>query len=182
MSRRPPRLSRSVLLAAMLVALAGCGSSQQKFAPACPKLSLLPDAGDLVRFTGAPGAPHDVRALEVAAHVAAVPAHCESAGKDEVRAVLQLVADVRRGPAFRGEDLTIPYFIAITQNGRVLDELNYTLPVRFQPNADQARVTGSDVSFTVPISRTVSAAAFHLYLGFRLTPAELAYNRQAAPR
>jgi len=181
MSPRPPRLPRLVPLAVMLLALVGCGTDETKFAPVCPKLSLLQDASDLLRFAGPPGAPHDARSMLLAAHIVAVPAHCGLAGTDEVRAVLNLVAEVRRGPAATGDTATIPYFVAITQNGHVLDELNYTLSAKFRPNVATMTVKGGDVDFTLPVSRTVSAAAYHLYVGFRLSPAELGYNRQAAP-
>jgi hypothetical protein len=54
----PASLPRPLRQAALLlVALAsGCASSQEQFAPVCPRLSLLRDAGDLTRFAGPEGA------------------------------------------------------------------------------------------------------------------------------
>jgi len=181
MSLRPFRLPRLAPLAALL-ALAGCGSDQPQFAPPCPRLSLLQDASDIVRFAGAAGAAKDPRTITYAARITAVPAHCEAAGTNEVRAVMHIVAQVRRGPAATGDTVAIPYFIAITQDGRVLDELNYTLGAKFAGNVDVVTAQGGTIDFSVPVTPAVSAAAYHLYVGFRLSPDELAYNRQAAPQ
>ncbi|HET9019705.1 MAG TPA: hypothetical protein VFN46_08965 [Acetobacteraceae bacterium] len=177
---RPLRLSRPVVLAATLLALAGCESSGPQFAPTCPQLSLLQDAGEVVRFGGAPDAPKDARSLALAAHIAAVPASCENAGPGEVRARVNLLARVRRGPAATGDTASVPYFIAITENGKVLNELDRTLAVKFRPNVDEVTAGGEAVEITLPVTKTTTAAAYHLYVGFRLTKAELAYNRGAA--
>ena len=180
MPRRPLRLPRPVVLAAALLALAGCESAPPKSLPTCPQLSLLQDAGDLMRFTGAPDAPKDARSLALAAHISAVPASCSSAGPGEVRARVNVVALVRRGPAARGDTAVVPYFIAVTENGKVLNEIDRTLAVKFRPNVDEVTARGEPAEITLPVTKTKSAAAYHLYVGLRLTHAELAYNRGSA--
>ena len=183
MSSRPFRPLRSAAMAALLPLLAACGGGggdEAQFAPACPQLSLLRDAADLTRFAGPPGTPQDARTLMLAAQITAVPATCGPGGKGEVRARLQLQALLRRGPAAQGDTVAVPYFVAVTEQGNVLSELDHTLTAKFRPNVDEIRANANRVELLLPITTTKSAAAYHLYVGFRLTPAELAYNRQTA--
>jgi hypothetical protein len=179
MSPRLLRAPRPAIAAAALL-LAGCQAPGTQFAPACPQLSLLQDAGDLTRFAGPPGAPRDARSLAYAARITAVPAHCANAGPGEVRATLHVVAQLRRGPAASGSTVRVPYFVALTEGEQVLGEQDFALAVTFQNNVDRASANGEDIQVTLPVSKTKTAAAYHIYVGFRLTPDELAYNRQAA--
>jgi hypothetical protein len=175
----PARVSRSAVVLLALLA-AGCDTNEAAFPPACPKLSLLADAADLTRFGGPPGAPRDAGTLALAAHITAVPAKCEPGGANKVRARLQVAADVRRGPAARGDTAQVPFFVALTEQGRILNEKDDVLTARFRPNVDQVRVTSNELILDLPVSKNKGAAAYHLYVGFRLTPDELAYNRQVA--
>ncbi|MDA8248358.1 MAG: hypothetical protein M0Z28_04200 [Rhodospirillales bacterium] len=181
MSPRSLRLPHAALAVAALLPLAGCSSGQKKVAPVCPQLSLLQDAVDLTRFSGPPDAPQDARTLVLAARIAAVPAKCEDGAPGEVRARLTVLAQLRRGPAAAGDTAQVPYFIAVTEGDQVLSEHDHMLGVKFPPNADQVTATGGEVVLNLPVTKTRTAAAYHLYVGFRLTPAELAYNRQTHP-
>ena len=184
MPPRPPRVSRPAAAAAALLLpllVAGCDPNETAFAPACPKLSLLRDAADVTRFAGPPGAPHDAGTLALAAHITAIPAKCEPGGKDKVRARLQVAADVRRGPAAPGDTANVRFFVALTEQDRILNEKDDVLTAKFRPNVDQVRVTSNELILDLPVSKGKTAAAYHLYVGFRLTPDELAYNRAQAP-
>lgn len=180
MSLRLLHLSRRGVAAAALLLLAGCAGTTKAVAPVCPQLSLLQDAADLTRFAGPPGTPKDARALVMAADITAVPARCSSGGRDIVRATLSLHAQVRRGPQARGDVVQVPYFIAVMEGGKVLAEKDFTLPVQFRPNVDMVNAAGAPVDLNLPVTRTKSAAAYHIYVGFRLTHDELAYNRAQA--
>ncbi len=182
MPSRPFRPLRRAAMAALLPLLAACGGGgeEAKFAPACPQLSLLRDAADITRFAGAPGAPHDASTLMLAARITAVPATCGSGGPGQVRARLQLDALLRRGPATHGDTVAVPYFVAVTENGNVLSEEDHLLTATFRSNVDEIRAHAAPVELLLPVTKTKSAAAYHLYVGFRLTPDELAYNRRTA--
>ncbi len=169
----------AVAAAVLSVTLAGCGSST-KLAPVCPQLSLLEDAADLTRFSGPVGTPRDARSLMLAAGISAVPAKCGLAGKSAVEAVLHVEAQMRRGPAASGDTAQVPYFVAITEGDHVLTEQDFVLGATFRPNVDQVAARGQDITLTFPISKTKTAAAYHIYIGFRLTAEELAYNRETA--
>lgn len=166
----------AVLLGAGL--LAGC-DTQQQFPPACPSLALLRDAADLTRY--APGG-HDIRGLILDAKIVAAPANCSFDSPTKVRATLNAAFDVTRGPAATGRAISIPYFVAVTRNGQILDESDYALVGAFPPNTDSTRLVGDEIDLVFPVTKDVSAAAYQVFVGFRLTPDELAINRQRGPR
>lgn len=176
MSRRRPA---TLLLSAMLGAatVAGCESAEQ-FPPICPSLALLKDAADLQRFAGSG---RDISEMVVQARLTAVPATCTRADPTHVRTRLQVAMDVTRGPAAQGGTLEVPYFVGVTEAGRVLDEQDYSMAASFPPNIDQIQATGDSIDLLLPITREKTAAAYQIFVGFRLSPGELAGNRAHAP-
>ncbi len=175
---RPGLFRRAALPGAMLLlsaAVGGCESTENKFAPACPQLSLLEDASDLTRFAGPT---QDAATLVLTARISAVPAHCSSGGPGKVKATLHVVADVVRGPAATGTSATVPYFVALVDGDKILNEQDFVLRPAFRPNSDRVSVRDLDIDLTMPVTKTHSAAAYQIFVGFRLTPAELAYNRK----
>jgi hypothetical protein len=177
-----PRLPRhAALLLAALVG--GCAPPVSKFVPVCPQLSLLKDAADITRFAGpagSAGAPQDSRDLLVIGRISAVPARCANAPNDKIHAIVNVTAQLRRGPAAKGDSASVPYFIAVTDGDRVLAERDFVLTGKFTANVDQVTVTGEEIDLTLPVSKTKTGAAYHVYVGLRLTPEELAYNRRQA--
>ena len=53
---------------------------------------------------------------------------------------------------------------------------------RFRPTWIEERATSDDISMVFPVSAAESAAAYTIYVGFRLTPEQLQYNRRNAAR
>ena len=172
----PHRLAAPCLLLAAM-GLAGCESTDQ-FPPICPSLSLLKDAADLQRFAGGG---RDISELVVQARLTAVPATCTRADPTHVRARLQVAMTVTRGPAAQGGRLEVPYFVGVTEAGRVLDEQDYRLAATFPANIDQQQVSGEPIDLLLPITRAKTAAAYQIFVGFRLSPEELANNRAQKP-
>ncbi|KAA5613687.1 hypothetical protein [Rhodovastum atsumiense] len=180
MSRHRPAIPFLCTAALLLLAaggLAGC-TRPDAFAPACPQLTLLPEGADLTRFRGTG---RDVTDLVIDAHLTAVPANCHNADKAgrKVEAKLKVAMSVARGPAMQGRDVTVPYFIAVTENGRVLDRQEYAMRAQFPPNTDRMDQVSPEVSLIFPVSAEKSAAAYQIWVSFQLTPEELAYNRRS---
>jgi hypothetical protein len=171
------RFARLAAPAALLLAglAAGCGTPEDKFPPVCPGLSLVRDASRLTRFAGAG---RDATDMVLHAEITAVPAKCEAADATHVRATLSVNADLTRGAA-ASADATVPvtYFLAITEGERVWQEQDFPLTVRFTSGRNRLTIAGDEIELLLPVSKKKSAAAYRLHVGFRLTPAELAYNR-----
>lgn len=159
----------------MSLALAGCANSGEQFAPPCPTLTLLTDAGDLTRFAGTG---RDVTDLALAARISAVGAKCARESKSAVKATVNIVADVARGPAFAGRVVDIPYFIAITEAGRIIDKRNFVARVEFPANVSRVPFMGPEIDLSLAISPEKNATVYKIFVGFSLTPDELAYNRR----
>lgn len=169
-------LSSLLPLALATGTLAGCSGSGPQFPPPCPSLSLLRNAADFSRYAAAG---RDLSDLALQARITAVPATCTWAeGRAKVRATLQVTFDLTRGPAASSRSVSAPYFVAVTKGERVLDEQDYTLSARFPPNTDHAQFSSEKVDLLLPVSPTESAAAYQIYVGFRLSPEELQANRQ----
>ena len=173
-SPMPDTASISRLAAlAMLTVLAGC-VADEKFAPDCPGLTLLPDAADLSRYR--PGG-RDLTDMALDAKINGVPAQCSRAGAGTIAARMNVTFAVSRGPAATGRNAVLAYFVGVTDGGQVLDEQDYQLPVAFPGNTDTVALNGQEITLNFPVSAEKSAAAYRIFVGFRLTPEQLAANR-----
>lgn len=179
MSRSPSRLATPILLAGLLAMLAGCGPKKDEFAPACPRASPVWEAADLSRYQDATAARlQDIRGMVLSGRLVGIPAKCEPGDKPT-----QLAADVgvtfqfTRGPAMQGRAVEVPFFLAVSEGGRILDKKIFSAHIAFPPNVDQVTWSADPVHMVFPISPTKSGAAYVVLAGFQLTPEELAYNR-----
>ncbi len=169
------------LAAALIVPAlaAGCGQSDDTFAPICPTLALVKDGADITRFNGRG---QDVTDLVVAGRITAVPAACSWGGRNVVKSSLRVSMSVFKGPAAQGRVINLPYFVAVTLNGNVVDKQNFVYPVSFPPNVDRVSVTSDEVQLRMSISKEAPASMYRVYVSFALNPEELAFNRRQNAR
>jgi hypothetical protein len=176
----PPRRAAAILLAGLLASLAGCGPGKDQFPPVCPHADLLWQAADLSRYRDeSTGATQDLRDLVLSARVVGIPAKCQqgdSAG--QVAADVGFTMQLTRGPAMQGREVDLPYFLAATEGGRILDKKIYAAHIVFPPNTDQIAWTADPVHMVFPVSATKTGAAYTVLAGFQLTEQELAFNRR----
>jgi hypothetical protein len=177
--QRMSGLPAGLLLAAAAASLGAC-ARPDAFAPACPRLALLPDGADLTRFAGTG---HDITDLVLDAHLTAVPASCRWANDahKQVEAKLQVTMTVSRGPAMPGRTIDVPYFVAVGEGDTIYDKQINTGRVDFPANTDRLNLTSSEISLLFPVSHEKSAAAYKIWVSFQLTPDELALNRSRTP-
>ncbi len=164
----------ALALVLVLALLAGCAPAP-KFAPACPNLRLLTDAGDLASFNGRG---QDVTNLLVSARILAIPAICKPGGPGLTAATMHVHLQVQRGPALPGRVTRVPLFVTIMDGDTVREQQDYGLNVEFPANVDTVIIDTPDIDMNFPISTQKSAAAYTIYVGFRLTPEQLQYNRR----
>ena len=163
-------------LAALLLAglASSCGPAPDQFAPECPGLAVLRDGGEITRFANTG---RDATDMVLKAKITAVPAKCQRDGRTAVLSTLNVQADVARGPAAKADSTPATYFIAVMDGNKVLQQRDFLLTAQFPPNADKTTFKSEDIELTVPVSAEKSAAAYQIYVGFRLSAEELAYNR-----
>lgn len=178
-----PRLAAPALLAMTLPMFASCAPKGDAFPPACPRADLLWEAADLTRYVDtAAAANQDVRGLVLSGRFLGIPAKCQAGSRPtEVTADVGVVIQLARGPAMQGRVVDVPFFLAVTEGGRILDKQNYQAHITFPPNVDNFTYTSESVHMIFPVDATKSAAVYTVLAGFQLTPAELDYNR-AHPR
>ena len=172
-AKTSPRIAACAVLAALL--LAGCGAKPEQFAPACPELKLLRDAADLTRMRGQGS---DLTDLVVNARVVAVPGSCSEGSKGTVKAMIQVTFEATRGPAAPSRVIELPYLVTVLRGDRIIQQKPYVLPVEFAANVDRARFTGEEIDMVFPVSPEIPASDYRIYVSFRLTADELAFNRK----
>ena len=173
---RTARLHAGRWAAGTLAALALAGCTPSGFPPACPQLSLIQNASTLVQVAGKANQ-RDIRDLVLAARIEAVPASCSFAAAHTVGAQLRVHFTLERGPAATSPDVQLHYFVAATEGKTILDEKDFVVKGVFPPNAYQMTLVGEPIHFRFPVGADQSAARYHIYVGFRLTKAQLDYNR-----
>ncbi|MBW8268101.1 hypothetical protein [Caldovatus aquaticus] len=168
------------------VPAAGCGgegASQPPLPATCPRIGILGEAADLVRYR--PGAGQDLSALELEARVTGFQARCDYVNRGramEVRLTVGLQAE--RGPAARAASAELPWFVAVTDAGEeaILNKREFVTRVGFPPNVGRARATSEEISVTLPLGQGRDFGDYALLVGFQLTPEELALNRRRGLR
>ena len=174
------RLNQAMTLLALLVpVLAGCGGSEEAFAPACPNVGLVRDAADLVRYRGTG---RDLTDLVLNGRLTGVGGSCKRDGSSTVVTTVQVGMELQRGPAAPGRQAQLAYFVAVLDGDRILDKQVFRLRAEFPANADRLRLSGDDVELRLPVKPDKTAAAYRIQIGFQLTPLELEVNRRRLGR
>lgn len=176
--RPAPTLALPAVLASVL-ALAGCGTSKQDaFPPPCPSVRILPGAGDLTR---SPSGGRDLTDVALQGRITGVSGDCKLSGRDTEQVDVSIQAALTRGPA--GAPVAqVPYFVAVSEGDRILNKQVMTATARFGDNGDRVQLTLGPTELQLSVSAGKSAAAYTVWVGFQLTPDELAHNREAGSR
>lgn len=170
------------LLSAIATAsLAGCGGAPvtTTFPPACPHAGILADAADITRYR--PGG-RDLTDLVLDGRITSVSGDCTREDRRTLIVTARATLQLTRGPAARGPIEPVPVFVAVSENGRLLDRQAYNVVPSFPGNSDTLTATTDDVTLKLPISPEKPGSAYDLVVGFQLTPDELAINRRRGPR
>jgi hypothetical protein len=182
MPPRPPVLPTFAVLLTT-AALAACSSPkdvQTSFAPRCPRAQILADAADLTRYRTATS--HDLTDMVLDGRITGVQGQCARGDDGQLNTTIRAGVSLTRGPAARGRDAMAPMFVAVVRNGEVLDKAIFRLEAQFPSNTDSLQLVSNDVNLTLPVGPKLSGPDYSVYVGFQLTPDELAANRKRGPR
>lgn len=161
--------------------LTGCASDPDRQGP-CPIVGILKEAEAVTAF--APGAGQGAGAVMHRVELRNVAVECtyRNKGEDNERVVSELTFDIaaQGGPQLRQSQIDVPYFVAVTRDGRsVLARTEYTSRlegVGAQPIAESERIR----AVTIPIAEGLTGASYEVIVGLVLTPEQVAYNRAQA--
>ena len=174
--RCPPRAlaghAAAFAFLGVLTALSACADSAST--PACPVVAKLPDADRLTRFSGSG---HDLTDVAFEARIGDVSATCDydESGYD-VTAKVQFLGT--RGPAVAAaagvEQGSFGYFVAIVDStSKVLARQEFDSNFQFQAKTRSGVV--EELEQKIPPSS--GTAPYTIFIGFQLSPDELAFNR-----
>jgi hypothetical protein len=161
--------------------LAGCDSGVTRFPIACPKPAILAEGADLTRYR--PGAPTDLTGLESDARLVRVEGECgRGQGGVDVQLAVGFVID--RGPASHSRTVDLPWFVAVVDNRdqQVLSERSFVDRIMFNPNETRASRLSQQVEVSLPVGEGRRPQDYTIYVSFRLTPEQLAFNRRRGVR
>lgn len=170
-----PRLA--VLLGLLI---AGCTSGDKDLAP-CPSARVLADPSELTRFGDGSG--RDPTDIVFEASFLRVAGECRY-DKDggEIAVELAVVLDMRKGPANADNKARFGYFIALTQvvpgtEPVVLKREAVPVEIDFAPGR-VGLIRTDKLELVIPRADAQDVRNYRLFLGFELTPDELAFNRR----
>lgn len=162
------------LAAAVVLSLSGCAGKDESGLP-CPDTGIIQDAGRLVAFS--PASSQDPAQLQVEAAFDNYRGACRYVD-GKVEFLLEIDVAAKRGPA-AGVDITqaaLPYFVAILDpQENILQRQGFTSKVPF--DATGVGMKTEKYVLRLPLEDTKTVRQYKVVMGFELTPAQLAYNR-----
>ncbi|WP_298370735.1 hypothetical protein [Azospirillum sp.] len=171
-----------VVLATAVVGLSGCSGFGPKDPAeallACPKVSIIRDLSEVTVLR--PGG-RDLTDLESRAALADFSGNCEytSAGVT-VNVNVFLIAE--RGPAMKSDSAKYQYFVALAKpDDSIVSKVYFDTDVAFPAGQPRAG-SKEELAPKIPLPKDANAKDWKVYLGFQLTPEQLAFNRAQLKR
>ncbi len=168
------------LLSLGALALSGCsslglGGGGDTAALACPKVAIVRDLSEVTQFR--PGGGRDLTDVVSRAALADFSGNCEYAS-DGVTVNVNLFLVAERGPALQGNQASYRYFVAVAKPGedRPSSKSEFDATITFEPGKPRAG-SREELAPRIPLPKDVNARDWNIFVGFQLSPEELAFNR-----
>jgi hypothetical protein len=157
------------------VSVLGC-TSERKLAE-CPSVSVLVDTGALpVMRTPDSNNPAD---LVYTAHIVDANRDCDMPKYTRhVDASVDIHFQAERAKPGEAASYKVPYFVALTTEGKVLAKQQFWADFAFDQGATTSDFSDSVNSLSLTVAHDKRAADYGIIVGFQLTKSQLAYNRK----
>lgn len=174
MPRRRP--GHAWLLGAVLVLLAACGSDEQITVLTCPQVYIVQEAARYTEW--APGGGRDLIDIRYDADIVNVEWLCTFlTDKNRVDMEARFAMRVLMGPAAPARQVRLPYFVAVADpSGTIVAKQVFGMDIAFPGNALEIAHIES-VLQRISYGRIADAARYTVYIGFQLSPEQLAEVR-----
>ncbi len=148
----------------------------------CPQVAVLQQAQTVTLFL--PGR-SDVASQISTVQMTSVSGACTYKKKHhegllEVKLTVNFMAD--NGPANNGQQITLPWFVAITQGNQIIEKKDYQITLKF--NGNMSTTAASSKPVKIELAAVPASADVQILTGVQMTPAQLAYaaaHPNAAP-
>lgn len=173
MSSIRPLAKALLLFVGLGLLVAACSQTKQAI---CPKVAILDRTSKLTVF--GPGA-QSADNIQWAGEMKNIKVKCSY--QDDTYRVMEADVSVdmilRKGPAMQGDSVTFNYFVIVTdRRGKVLRKRIFPSTVNF---GGARAVTRREDSWQLyNLARGLGGAAYEIWVGYQLTPAQLEYNRK----
>ena len=167
-------------VAIVTLLLAACrGPLDQGTVGNCPPTAILEDAGELARYKPASAkAPTDVVFRTKMTTFSGI---CDFDAKT-IDIELGISIEAVRGPANTTDKAEFAYFVAILKKDKtVLTRTEFPIIAAFE-RQDTRFNFAENVTVSIPRRKNDSTSDYIVYLGFEMTPEELAHNRRRQRR
>jgi len=164
-----------LVLAAVGLFLSGCSLFRnEEVARACPRLGIVADAAELVRYRE--GAGRDITDQLLTAKFSDVSGNCRyDKASANVDMKVSIVAE--RGAAMHEPGAEVEYFVAVTGPGdEILAKENFRSRLEFG-GRNRAGIV-EELAQRIPMPSDTDGSGYSVLVGFQLTPEELANNRR----
>jgi len=163
---------------AAAMAVAACSSSPSP-PSACPKVAVLNELSELVRFR--PGAGRDLTDVELQAKFASFAFGCRYE-KDAVAIEIDIQIESTRGPALAANRTTFEYFVAVTNPaGEITAKEAFSADLEFKGNTTKL-VVADELAPRIPLIDRTSGANWGILLGLQLTDEQRDWTRRQRGR
>lgn len=162
----PVTFALRALGAVLLLAVAGCSGSQVQPPASCPKVAVLGELAELVRFR--PGAGRDLTDVELQAKFAGLSFGCRY-NKDAMSVEIDVQLEAVRGPAMTASRAEFQYFAAVTNPaGEVIAKEIFSSDVEFKGNTTRL-VFADELVQRIPMLDRTTSPNWSVLLGLQLT-------------
>jgi len=184
MTYRVIRIAAALALAGLL---AGCAAYDSLFtymrsdkSILCPDAAVLANTASLPAFS--PGAESDPSGVIYKIAMTNVTTRCSySKSEKTADARLRVFFHAQRPPGGGESSYRVPYYVALTSGGEILEKKIYWLEFAFSAGTVSQDSEVIVDSTLVKYAKEKTAYDYHLLVGFQLTKAQLDYNNKIGP-
>ncbi len=170
---RLPQLASRLAVLGAVTFVSACGATKEppKF---CPRLGLLDNADELTRFQGNG---RDITDITLSGSIDKVPATCVQGNEsNSVASDLTIQSTFTHGAGARSRTDQVTYVVTVLDGDTIIEQHDFPLVITFPEHVDRASFATAPIHLAFPAPAS-GKANYRVFVSFRLTPAELEYNR-----
>jgi hypothetical protein len=176
------RLIRIASALALTGLVAGCSWYESVYtylgstkATDCPDAAVLANTASLPAFN--PNAEGDPSGVIYRIAMTNVTTRCSYDKREKIAdARLKISVQAERPPGGGEVSYRVPYYVALTSGGEIIDKKIYWLEIEFPAHAATTNAEIVLDSTIVKYAKDKTAYDYHLLVGFQLTKAQVEYN------